>query len=538
MFSEFVVEFTKKLLSGTQLFWITAAGDEKRIINCLEEVNDCITQVSKTTPRLQIETWSGSSGGTWSNNLQQLMVALTSLKTAGNGLYVFYDLDEIINIPDNRLIRRCIIDMCKQAALNGIDEQGTVYCKPIVIVSNEKVPHIKLRDFCDVLEFPLPDFKYFRNNLVTDLLANADIQPTSEQVDILSQSLLGLSEEKATNILAYCIAVTGKLDGLHEHILEEKRKALNLVEGLEYVPYSSITDKSDLGGYDNLLSYITECAAAMTANAKRLALDKPRGIALIGPPGTGKTTAAELIARELQTDLIKLDPSCFYSKYLGESQRNARLAFNTISSLKRCTVVVDEIEKIMGGSHQSQTLDAGVSSQILSMFLKWLADRDVSAASDEAIFVVATMNRLDGIPPEMLRAGRFDQIFFADLPDAKARADILRIHMRKRNIDPKHYGDGLNGLAAFLDNFSGAELEEVVVRARRRAFLLRGNEASSYEDVVPSLSELHSIGEDITPVASRDEAVANLRQQCEAMFTPISERIEQKSRRITRLNKK
>jgi len=527
----FIDRFMHKLLSGTQIFWIQIHGDEKLAEDILStDIVDEAKRQSRVLRDTEFETqfWDGDTGASWSTTVKTATDALKSIETADSGLYVFRDLGPLLAAPTNDRLRRVVQEMCKKSlfSYNNIKDKEIRY-RPIIILDYEPAPPLAIRDYCDILELPFPDYAYLRNNTMQCLGSELLAKFPEELADQTAKSLLGLSNSRAQSVLASSLHELSTLSPeLPKIIADEKCASINSIEGLTYVPHRHIAETQSLGGYDNLLNYIQECKAAMSQEGRRLKIDKPRGIALIGPPGTGKTTAGELIAKELGTDLVKLDPSCFYSKYLGDSQRNARIAIQTINSLRRCAVLVDEIEKILGHAHETQSLDAGVSSQVLSMFLKWLAERDVRPDSDEAIFVIVTMNRHQGIPPEMLRAGRFDQIFFSDLPGAEGRKAILDIHLRKRGIDPTRYGASLDTLARDTTDFSGAELEELLVRARRKAFYRLMSTVpdianAKEEDAYPSVDDLVCCRKEIRPTASRDPHSAEIRKFGLENCTPV-----------------
>ena len=521
----------QKFLSGTQVFWVQISGDERLAEDILrKQITDNILATATDNLRgFEVHFWDGVHGADWNEKLVAATDAILSLANCPNGLYVFRDLASMLNANENGRLRRALLELCKTSLLSGSDEKtGEVYYRPVVILTYDPAPPLMLRDVCDILEFPFPDYQYIRQHTMHCIKDEILSTFPEELADRTAKSLLGLSDERAQAVFASALFETGgPTEELPHIVADEKCKSINAIEGLEYVPHRRIAAKQELGGYDQLLGYIRECKTAMSPLGRQLQIDKPRGLAIIGPPGTGKTTAGELIAKELGTDLVKMDPSCFYSRFLGDSQRNARVAIQTINSLRRCVVLIDEIEKIMGHSHETQALDAGVSSQILSMFLKWLADRDVRPESDEAIFAIVTMNRPQGIPPEMLRAGRFDQIFFADLPNVASREEILRIHLRKRGIDPARYANDLGVLARKADNFSGAELEETIVRARRLAFHRVANTADLVAanlqpaDAYPTIDDLASCLENIHPVAARDAQLQEIRKFGLENCTPV-----------------
>jgi SpoVK/Ycf46/Vps4 family AAA+-type ATPase len=225
---------------------------------------------------------------------------------------------------------------------------------------------------------------------------------------------------------------------------------------------------------------------------------------LVGVQGCGKSLAAKVIAREWQQPLLKLDAARLYDKYIGESEKNLRRALATAESMAPVVLWIDEIEKGMAPGN-GQEADGGLSQRLFGSFLTWLQEK----RSD--VFVVATANDLSALPPELLRKGRFDEIFFVDLPDAAERAEILRIHLGLRKLDPSSFE--LERIAAAADGFSGAELEQVIT-----AGLLGAIQAHRALDTAQLLDELAAT----VPLSrSRREDIDRLRALARDRFVPV-----------------
>jgi len=208
---------------------------------------------------------------------------------------------------------------------------------------------------------------------------------------------------------------------------------------------------ADIGGLDHLKRWLIQRRTAFAGTD--MALDRPKGILLVGVQGSGKSLAAKAVAGVWGLPLLRLDFGALYNKFFGETERNIRQALKTAESMSPCVLWIDEIEKAIAGGDY----DSGTSKRVLGTLLTWLSERS------SPVFLVATANRIDQLPPELIRKGRLDEIFFVDLPDATTRARIFDIHLRKRNLESAEFD--LKRLAEGSQGFSGAEIEQAVVAA-------------------------------------------------------------------------
>ena len=216
----------------------------------------------------------------------------------------------------------------------------------------------------------------------------------------------------------------------------------------------------ELGGFANLKGWLERAAVGFTEQARALNLASPKGILLVGVQGCGKSLAAKVVAREWKLPLLKLDMGRLYDKYIGETDKNFRKAISLAESIAPAVLWLDEIEKGLGSMGGSEG-DGGVSRRIFASFLTWLQEKE------QAVFMVATANTLSSLPPELLRKGRFDEIFFVDLPNEEERQAILTIHLELRKQDPAAFR--LEPILAACEGFSGAEIEQAVVASLYRA---------------------------------------------------------------------
>lgn len=299
-------------------------------------------------------------------------------------------------------------------------------------------------------------------DIVRDLSRATHVEVALSQAERseLVRQLAGLTLMEAEKVLTKAIVEDGALtpDDIG-HVLEAKRRIVEREGLLEYYPVEhALAEIADLAG---LKGWLRKRSAVVREpeRARDFGLTFPRGVLLLGVPGCGKSLSAKAVAGEWGLPLLKLDPSNLYNKYIGESERNFKRAMAVAERMAPVVLWIDELEKAFasGGGE-----DGGVSERVLGSFLSWMQDR----AGE--VFVVATANDVRSLPPEFLRKGRFDEVFFVDLPDGAVREELFRIHLERRARDAGAID--LPTLAARTDGFSGAEIEEVVVSALYTAF--------------------------------------------------------------------
>jgi AAA+ superfamily predicted ATPase len=306
------------------------------------------------------------------------------------------------------------------------------------------------------------EFRELLARLVRDLSRrqHVDVALSREETTSLVKHLSGLTLMEAEKILTKAIIEDGSLDSEDiRHVIDHKRRIVEREGLLEYYPVE--TTMAGVADLETLKGWLAK-RKAVVANperAEQFGLAFPRGVLLLGVPGCGKSLSAKAVAAEWRLPLLKLDPSNLYNKYVGESEGNFKRAMAAAERMAPVVLWIDELEKAFasGGSE-----DGGVSQRILGSFLSWMQDRRGD------VFVVATANDIHRLPPELLRKGRFDEIFFVDLPGAGTREEIFRIHLRDRGHDPDRFD--LTALAGETAGFSGSEIEEVVVSALYTAF--------------------------------------------------------------------
>ncbi|MGF1457992.1 MAG: AAA family ATPase [Leptolyngbyaceae cyanobacterium] len=309
------------------------------------------------------------------------------------------------------------------------------------------------------LKLPEPDELYRAiSEVVRSLKGRINVKIKPQGIDELVQAMRGMTLQQARKVIAFAALDDGKLT--HEdvkRVLQRKVQVLHEEGLLDYIPPEM--NPAQLGGFQGLKQWLQRARVGFTPQAKAFNLPTPRGILIVGIQGCGKSLAAKTIAREWQMPLLKLDAGRLYDKFIGESEKNFRRAVTLAETMSPAVLWIDEIEKSMGQSDSDA--DGGLSRRLFGYFLTWLQEKSGD------VFVVATANDLSRIPPELLRKGRFDEIFFVDLPDERERAAILQIHLTRRRQAVDRFN--LHDLVHATDGFSGAEIEQVIITALYRA---------------------------------------------------------------------
>jgi ATPase family associated with various cellular activities (AAA) len=336
------------------------------------------------------------------------------------------------------------------------------------------------------------------------LNGRAAVELGASDYDELYAALSGLTLNQARQAVARAAIADGRLDRADlARVAEYKARALGEDGVLEYFPPGD--NRFEIGGFGNLRRWLGRARVGFSREAAELGLQPPKGVLLVGVQGCGKSLAAKAIAREWQLPLLKLDAGRLYDKYIGETERNLRRAIEVAESCAPAVLWIDELEKAIAPGGGSSESDGGLSRRLFASFLTWLQEKTAP------VFVVATANDLSLLPPELLRKGRFDEIFFVDLPQADEREQILRIHLALRRQDPAALD--LAALLEATDGFSGAELEQAVV-----ASLLGALQAKAPLTTERLLAEVRAT---VPLSVTRAEDVSALRASARGRFVPV-----------------
>jgi AAA+ superfamily predicted ATPase len=362
------------------------------------------------------------------------------------GLYVLVDFHAYLDHP---LLRRLLKDI----ALGYAQAPRTV----ILLAPEIEVP-TELKGLSAMFELALPGEKELRDIVhqvahewSSQQASRRKVSADPQAVDLLVRNLAGLTATDARRLARMAVA-DGTLSKSDIAAVMTAKYQLLDQGGVLHFEHDTLSF-AQVAGLDRLKRWLTQRRPAFLDPKANPALDVPKGILLLGVQGCGKSLAAKAAAGLFGVPLLRLDFGGLYNKYYGETERNVREALKTAEVMAPCVLWLDEIEKGIASGGQ----DDGLSKRVLGTLLTWMAERR------SPVFLAATANDIEQMPPELLRKGRFDEIFFVDLPGAAARAQIFAIQLRARHLDPARFD--LSALAAAAEGFSGAELEQAVVAA-------------------------------------------------------------------------
>jgi len=349
--------------------------------------------------------------------------------------------------------------------------------KNIVLLASAITIPNDLSEVLTILEFPLPAPPEIKTE-VERLLAALGKPLEERTLDELVRSCQGLSMERIRRVLARAIATAGKLTSEHvDLILEEKRQTIRQTQILEFYPARE--NISDIGGLDNLKDWLLRRGGAFSERARQYGLPHPKGLLLAGIQGTGKSLTAKAIAHHWHLPLLRLDVGRLFAGLVGESESRTRQMIQLAEALAPCILWIDEIDKAFSGLDGRS--DAGTTGRVFGTFITWLAEKT------SPVFVVATANNIQTLPPEMLRKGRFDEIFFVGLPTQEERQAIFAVHLsRLRSYNLSSYD--LDRLAYETPDFSGAEIEQTIVEAMHIGF--SQNRDFTTDDILEAASQI------------------------------------------------
>lgn len=480
--TKFMQDFANLVNAGFPYIYIPSY-EEERITNAIKNTisnKDLI----KTDRKLYVWTQTDGlvSDDTKVRDTSNPVNAIESVaKSNEDAIYIFKDFHIYFggdrnSRPDYAVIRklRDIIPTLKSSR------------KTIVFISSKLVIPCDMEKEISILDFSLPNEDEIRAllNELIDGLNPENVSLTEDEKTLLSRSALGLTMQEAEN--AFCRAIVN-LKGLNKNALsiihEEKNQVVKKTGVLEFV--KSDLDINDIGGLENLKKWLIRRNNSWSEKAKEYNLPAPKGVLITGIPGCGKSLTAKAMSAIWGLPLLKLDMGKIFGGIVGSSEENMRKAIATAEAVAPSILWVDEIEKGFSGLKSGG--DSGTSARVFGTFLTWMQEKTAP------VFVIATANDISSLPPELLRKGRFDEIFFVDLPTSREREKIFSVHLKKRmkNSNIHHEIEATDEICRELANASvgyvGAEIEQIVIASMYEAFY--ADRGLRKDDILKSIKE-------------------------------------------------
>jgi len=382
-----------------------------------------------------------------------------------HAVFVFKDFHVYFGVkgrPVDYMIVRRLRDIISCLKTGGL-RKSVVFISPELLIPDDMQKEIS------VFDFPLPTVEEITRKLNEMVQENSQVNTNlnAQEKEKIAKAALGLTQQEAENAFARAMVSDGNFDIRDlSVILDEKNQVVKKTGILEFIKSDYGID--DIGGLENLKRWLQKRNNSWLDSAKKYNIPSPKGVLITGVPGCGKSLTAKAMSAIWQLPLLKLDMGKIFSGIVGSSEENMRRAIQTAEAVAPSILWVDEIEKGLAGIHSSG--DSGTSTRVFGTFLTWMQEKTAP------VFVIATANNISGLPPELLRKGRFDEVFFVDLPTHIERKDIFRLHLEKRLKDPEiaqsiAVNDALlEKLADKTEGFVGAEIEQAVIAALYEAF--------------------------------------------------------------------
>lgn len=427
-------------------------------------------------------------------------------------VFAFMDFDDFMKDP--RIRTRLVHASARQKLVISTARH------PLFIVSAVAELDTKTRPYVSVFDVPLPDPAEMRAVLalldqsVRENNTKQIKQLTADEEALIIDNLAGMTALEAENVLARCFLQFSTLahPGVLSVIKKEKAGIIRKSEVLTYIPEEAAGHMEELCGFDGYTEWLSRRKLSYSPAAKLEGIDTPRGVAVIGIPGTAKSMVAKATCRELGLPGYVLDIGALFGSMVGESEKRVRDVLRILDAQKGCVLVIDEADKALGNAHQS-TGDSGVTRRVFGAILTWLAE------NQSRTFVIMTLNRTDGIPPEMLRAGRFDKIFYTDLPDPSVRRQIFNVHFTKRGVNVGALGfseETWDHIVQQTNDFVGSEIEEAIKESRHMAMASHGNGVPTLDQVLRAIAG-------IRPMAlTEKDVITAMRAFCSSKGTPVT----------------
>ncbi len=483
-------------LSLATFEWTIASGLER----CGSDVDDVVHEVRNTASAYGTAAQQALVNSKAIYNSQEPAQMLANLEGISIGAaFILKDLHRHMDEPV--VVRR----------LRDVGQKFSENRRTIILTSPKIEIPAELRGLVEFLELPLPDRRRLRQ-IIDEVVVRISRDHTLQRkldpkgYDAVIESLRGLTEEESERALSQALVTRYSLcPEIATDVVETKKSLLRRSEMLEFVEADEAF--SNIGGMDNLKLWLAQRRGTWEDSAREFGLEPPHGVIILGVQGCGKSLCARAVAGEWNLPLVKFDTAAIYDKYIGETEKRIRKVFEVAEGLAPCVLWIDELEKIFAGSGpDSASVDAGVSSRLLASFLSWMQDRKAP------VFVAATCNNVTALPPELIRKGRFDELFFVDLPGPAERKQIFSIQLTRRKRNPAEFD--LEKIDAAANGYSGAEIDAAVQTALYAAF--------SAKKQVTSQLLLDALAQTVPLSVTRAEEIGQLRDWARTRAVPAS----------------
>ncbi len=487
MENRIVVQLSRLFRARFPYIYITT-WEEERAISLIKKISksEKLIRVAR-----EVYVWTQTNGfvvdGQKIDGTQSPDKAIDFIRDCNkNSVFVMCDFHVFFGVKG----RQVDYNVVRRLRDNLSDLKTSKFRKNVIFLASELLIPETMQKEITILDMPLPTLSEIKAKFDKMITQNAQIDTSGldeEGKEKLCKAAMGLTLQEAENAFALAMVNDGKVDVSDlDIILSEKMQVIKKTGILEFI--NTDIKISDVGGLENLKSWLNKRNNSWSESAKKYCLPAPKGVLITGVPGCGKSLTAKAMSAAWQLPLLKLDFGKIFSGIVGSSEENMRKAIKTAEAVAPSILWVDEIEKSLSGLNSNG--DSGTSSRIFGTFLTWMQEKTAP------VFVIATANNINSLPAELLRKGRFDEIFFVDLPTQREREEIFKLHLSKRLKDKdvaskiEINSDLYKQLAQMTEGFVGAEIEQVVISALYEAFFNKrplefSDLANTIKNVVP-----------------------------------------------------
>lgn len=487
MENRIVVQLSRLFRARFPYIYITT-WEEERAISLIKKISksEKLIRVAR-----EVYVWTQTNGfvvdGQKIDGTQSPDKAIDFIRDCNkNSVFVMCDFHVFFGVKG----RQVDYNVVRRLRDNLSDLKTSKFRKNVIFLASELLIPETMQKEITILDMPLPTLSEIKAKFDKMITQNTQIDTSGldeEGKEKLCKAAMGLTLQEAENAFALAMVNDGKVDVSDlDIILSEKMQVIKKTGILEFI--NTDIKISDVGGLENLKSWLNKRNNSWSESAKKYCLPAPKGVLITGVPGCGKSLTAKAMSAVWQLPLLKLDFGKIFSGIVGSSEENMRKAIKTAEAVAPSILWVDEIEKSLSGLNSNG--DSGTSSRIFGTFLTWMQEKTAP------VFVIATANNINSLPAELLRKGRFDEIFFVDLPTQREREEIFKLHLSKRLKDKdvaskiEINSDLYKQLAQMTEGFVGAEIEQVVISALYEAFFNKrplefSDLANTIKNVVP-----------------------------------------------------